>query len=245
MPRIYRLMEMGRVMELKLLVVGDPHGHYKDVFKVVKEKKPQAVIFLGDMGADAPLEEVLEEILDKTEVWFIHGNHDTDTDDEYDFTFGSQLADRNLHGKVVDIAGFRVAGLGGVFRSKVWHPGANDGIPKWDKRESYMYYQPSNIKNSAQRYGGLPRQHNSSIWYEDVELLSQQQADILVTHEAPSCHRYGFEVLDQLAFSMGVKRLFHGHHHEHYQDEISNSEQVIGVDGVALAKCKNDQGETV
>ncbi|NOQ94587.1 MAG: metallophosphoesterase [Methylophaga sp.] len=230
---------------MKLLVIGDPHGCYKKVFAAIKKNKPEAVILLGDLGLEAPLEEVLDPILDKTEVWFIHGNHDTDTDSDYEFCFGSNLAHRNLHGKVVEISGLRVAGLGGVFRSKVWHPGANEGQPKWDKRETYMQYQPSNIRRSAQRYGGLPRQHNSSIWYEDVEFLSDQKADILVTHEAPSCHRHGFDVLDDLAFNMGVNRVFHGHHHEHYQDEISNEEQTIIVDGVGLAQCKNERGESL
>jgi hypothetical protein len=40
------------------------------------------------------------------------------------------------------------------------------------------------------------------------------RADILVTHEAPSCHRHGFDVIDQLACALRVKELFHGHHHE-------------------------------
>jgi len=229
------------------MFVGDPHGQYAKVLQIIKRTQPEAVIFLGDMGADAPLEKVLAPILDLTEAWFIHGNHDTDTDEDYEYTFGSDLADRNLHGRVEDVAGYRIAGLGGVFRSKVWHPelGVNNGQPKWDKRETYMHYQPSNIKRASQKYGGLPRQHNSSIWYEDVEFLSQQQADILVTHEAPSCHRHGFSTLDELALSMGVSRMFHGHHHEHYQDEIGNEEQMIIVDGVGLAQCKNEKGETV
>ena len=230
---------------VKLLLVGDPHGHYRNVIQIIKETKPEAVIFLGDLEPDGPLEKVLAPILDMTDVRFIHGNHDTDTDEDYDNTLGCELADRNLHGKVEVVAGFRVAGLGGVFRSKVWHEGANDGKPKWDKRETYMHYQPATVKRAAQRYGGLPRQHNSSIWYEDVEFLSQQQADILVTHEAPSCHRHGFSVLDELAFDMGVSRVFHGHHHEHYQDTIDNEDRSIIVDGVGLALCKNEIGDTV
>jgi len=250
MPRIHHQGWYGRCklkQRDKILIVGDPHGNYQKVFRVIDKTKPEAVIFLGDMGLDAPLEKTLAVILDKTEVWFIHGNHDTDTDEDYDYTFGSALSHRNLHGKVVEIAGLKVAGLGGVFRSKVWHPdlGVNNGQPKWAKRETYMHFQPSVIRRNSERYSGLPRQHHSSIWYEDVELLSQQQADILVTHEAPSCHRYGFTVLDDLALTMGVERLFHGHHHEHYQDDISNDGQIITVEGVGLAQCKNEQGVTV
>ena len=227
------------------MIVGDPHGQYTKLFQIIKKAQPEAVIFLGDMGANNSLEKVLSPILNMTAVWFIHGNHDTDTNEDYERIFGSELAEKNLHGRVEDIAGFRIAGLGGVFRSKVWHPMANGGKPKWDKRETYMHFQPSTIKRATQKYGGLPRQHNSSIWYEDVESLSQQQADILVTHEAPSCHRHGFNVLDDLAFNMRVSRLFHGHHHEHYQDVIGNEDQKVIVEGVGLAQCKNELGETI
>ena len=40
------------------------------------------------------------------------------------------------------------------------------------------------------------------------------QADILVTHEAPSAHPHGFSVLDELGQSLGVSAVFHGHHHD-------------------------------
>lgn len=76
------------------------------------------------MQAQRPLHLELASILDKTEIWFIHGNHDTDTEADHDHLFGSAMADRNLHGRVVEIAGLRIAGLGGVFRCKVWTPPA-------------------------------------------------------------------------------------------------------------------------
>lgn len=234
---------------MTILFYGDPHGHFQNLFDVVSKTKAEAVVLLGDLGLTASLEETVAPILNKTELWFIHGNHDTDTDTDkdYDFTFGGALSHRNLHGKVVEIAGLRVAGLGGIFRGKVWHPGlgGNNGEPKWAKRQTYMRSQPAVIRRNVERYSGLPRQHHSSIWYEDVDFLKQQQADILVAHEAPSCHPHGFEVLDNLAFAMSVKRLFHGHHHEHYQDEIGNAGRIIIVDGVGMAQCKNEQGMTV
>ena len=45
--------------------------------------------------------------------------------------------------------------------------------------------------------------------------MSLMEADVLVTHEAPSCHRHGFSALDYLGQAMGIKALFHGHHHQH------------------------------
>ena len=61
---------------------------------------------------------------------------------------------------------------------------------------------------------GNARKHVSSIFYDEWLNLSVETADILVTHEAPSCHRYGFVAIDALAQSMKVKKTFHGHHHD-------------------------------
>lgn len=103
---------------------GDTHGCFDHVIDVVGQDRPTAVVFLGDLQAQRPLEIELATILDKTEVWFIHGNHDTDSEADYDNLFGSALADRNLHGRVVEIDGLRIAGLGGIFRGQVWAPPA-------------------------------------------------------------------------------------------------------------------------
>ncbi|KAF0225737.1 MAG: hypothetical protein FD176_184 [Rhodospirillaceae bacterium] len=68
-----------------------------------------------------------------------------------------------------------------------------------------------------------------SIWPEDYERLAQQQADILVTHEAPSNHPHGFIEIDQLAEAMGAKLIVHGHHHRDYQTALPSGIRVIGV----------------
>ena len=53
----------------------------------------------------------------------------------------------------------------------------------------------------------------SAIWPEDIETLASQQADVLVTHEAPGSHPAGNARLDELARAMGVRTIVHGHHH--------------------------------
>lgn len=190
-----------------------------------------------------PLEQQVAPILDKTEFWYIHGNHDTDNEQHYRCLFESELAHRNLHGRVVTIAGIRVAGLGGVFRGKIWHPGINKGRPLWTSRKDFMRFEPSAQRKEAKgKYGGLSRQHHSSIWWPDYESLYEKQADILVTHEAPSSHRHGFEVLDDLAFAMNVGHVFHGHHHVNYQARIEKYGKTLQVHGVANAECKDEKG---
>ena len=93
-----------------ILMFGDVHGSFKHVLPIVQRDKPAAIIFLGDLQAKKPLEQELANVLGLTEVYFIHGNHDTDSKEEYDNLFNSKLADRNLHGKVTMIDGLRVAG---------------------------------------------------------------------------------------------------------------------------------------
>lgn len=61
-----------------LFFCGDTHGEFQHVIDAVKSHRPEAIIFLGDLQARQPLEIELKEILDLTEIWFIHGNHDTD-----------------------------------------------------------------------------------------------------------------------------------------------------------------------
>lgn len=171
----------------------------------VLEHRPDAVILLGDNTPTKPLDVELEVIMDLTEIWWIHGNHDTDSVDHYDNLFASKLAHRNLHGRVVDIAGVRFAGLGGVFRTKIWEEGDRPMSP-----ESYL---KSCGKGNRWR-DGLPLRHRSSIFPSEVEVLAKQTADVLITHEAPSLHPYGSSVLTRLAERMRARSAFHGHHHE-------------------------------
>jgi len=190
----------------RIFFCGDPHGRFAHIVDAVKAHRPTAVVLLGDLQAQRPLEQEFASILTMTEVWWIHGNHDTDSDADYDNLFGSALIDRNLHGRIVDVAGMRIAGLGGVFRGQVWMPPAPE---KFETPASYMAHCG---KGNLWR-GGLSRKHRSSIFSVDYQRLIGEQADILVTHEAPSCHSHGFLAIDELARNLRVRRAFHGHHH--------------------------------
>lgn len=63
----------------KIFFCGDTHGNFDHVIEAVYDHQPDAVVLLGDLQAQQPLEVELSDILDKTDVWFIHGNHDTDS----------------------------------------------------------------------------------------------------------------------------------------------------------------------
>ncbi|MDZ4387816.1 MAG: metallophosphoesterase [Moraxellaceae bacterium] len=194
-------------MTPKLFFCGDPHGQFDHIIEAVECHQPDAIILLGDIQPKRPLDQELASIIDKTQVWWIHGNHDTDSDKDFDNLFYSGLSDRNLHGRVVDIAGVKVAGLGGIFRGHVWYP---DAPPRFHTPAQFL----ANCGKGNRWRGGLPRKHHSTIFPEDIYAFNEQRADILVTHEAPSCNPHGFAVIDELAISLGVRCAFHGHLHE-------------------------------
>ena len=201
---------MHRLINPALLFFGDPHGDFVPVIAAVERFEPEAIVLLGDIQARRPLHVELAPILGKTEVWFIHGNHDTDSDADYDNLWGSELADRNLHGRVVKIAGYQVAGLGGVFRGKIW----NARRPIEEAAFASADNLCRSIRPEVRWRDGIARRHRSSIFPEDyLQLFLGPPADILVTHEAPAAHLYGWRAIDELAEALGVQVVVHGHHH--------------------------------
>lgn len=63
-----------------ILFAGDTHGSFGHIIEVVRNQRPAAVVFLGDLQPEQPLEQELQPILDLTDIWWIDGNHDTDTE---------------------------------------------------------------------------------------------------------------------------------------------------------------------
>lgn len=188
-----------------ILFCGDPHGEFDHIIQRVQQAKPAAVIMLGDLCLSQPFEQTFASILELTDIWFIHGNHDTDEVRYHDHLFA--CSERNLHGRVVEIDGFKIAGLGGIFRSQVWYP---PEPPRYATQQDFIAHCG---KGNLWR-GGLPRKHRSSIFPEDIQCFDSLQADILVTHEAPIAHPHGFEAIDDLAQSLGATTIIHGHHHD-------------------------------
>ncbi len=218
-----------------LYFAGDPHGDFNPINQAVDRERPEGVVLLGDFDLECPLEEALGPWAWEIPTWWIHGNHDMDREEWYDRLYESELADRCIHTRVVEVGGARIAGLGGVFREKVWHP--ETGVQFRTRRE-FMH----SIGRKKLWRGGMPRKHRASIWFEDYERLFDQRADILVLHEAPSSHQYGFSVLDELAQAMRVSLVVHGHHHEDYTAVLPSGIKVIGV---GLAGVTEETGRVV
>ena len=189
-----------------LLFIGDPHGLLPEVATEIAPLRPKAVIGLGDFDLDRPLEREVEPLSAvDTEFWSIHGNHDNDGIEYYYRLFHSAppLPDRNLHARVVEIGGIRIAGLGGIFKGKVWRPDRDVSDYRqalWKTRRDWL----NGNRKSSRFKNGVGLHLRDAIFPEDFDALWSCRADVLVTHEAPSCHQHGFAVIDELASAMGA-----------------------------------------
>jgi hypothetical protein len=95
-----------------VLFCGDPLGVFAHIIDAAFKTDASAVILLADLEPRAPLHEELIAIRDR--VRWIHGNHDADSDEAWLRVRGSELIDRNLSGRAVDLPdGTRIGGLGG------------------------------------------------------------------------------------------------------------------------------------
>lgn len=210
----------------KILFAGDPHNNFEPLISAVNQQRPEAVVLLGDYDLAEPLDQVLQEITGMTDIHWIAGNHEFQTPEKHRFLFNSALSGKNLHLRVTEVAGVKIAGLGGIFLGRVWYP---PQAPKWSSKQAYLQAQAAVTKQ------GLSLKYQSAIWPEEFQALARLKADILVSHEAPGSHRYGFSVIGDLAVALGVKQIFHGHLHENYRGMVKKTIQVIGVANASIA----------
>ena len=212
-----------------VIYCGDPHGAFAHIVAAAQSGTYDAVVILGDLDLTRPLGDELGEIADQ--LWFIPGNHDSDSDAAWSCLCDGPLADRNLHGRVVELpCGVRLAGLGGVFRQSVWHPDVS-APPTYQTQAEHVKATP---RQHRWRGTGPPRKHLSTIYPDDVDRLSSLRANVLVLHEAPGYHPYGIALLDDLAQAMGVRVVVHGHHHDALDSSAAWATQGFRSHGVGL-----------
>jgi predicted phosphodiesterase len=217
-------------VEPMILFAGDPHRNFAPIIRACLALPPATLILLGDLDCQRPLrQEFASVMVAGWRVLWILGNHDCETEAAYDNLVGDH-PDGDLGFRVIEINGCRIAGLPGVFKPSVWYPRLDDGAqqiepPRFHNRSEFLAAQP---KPRWWR-GGLPLWHRDSIFPDDVYRLAQQRFDILVTHEAPSCHRHGFTVIDDLAAAGHASLIVHGHHHDSYTATLLNGITVRGL----------------
>ncbi|ETX13534.1 hypothetical protein OCH239_09655 [Roseivivax halodurans JCM 10272] len=190
-----------------------------------------AVIVLGDL-AEAKLDpggaerarEAFDAVLNiGAQLAFIVGNHDAGTDELWRLV--EDYDEFRIDGRVLEIDGIRTAGLGGVVRGRIWY---GEGKPRVSTEAELIAATP----RQERWKGGIPKAHRTTLMPWTVEELRSQTTDLLVTHEAPLPHQYGFEFINRLAADMGAQLVVHGHHHRTYSDVTKDG---ISIQGVGLA----------
>lgn len=219
---------------------GDVHGSWRRLIQIANRDNPHAIILLGDIECDRPIHEILgPEIWKKT--WFIPGNHDSDNAASWENISIPEHAESNLHGRVVEIAGVRIAGLGGVFRGEIWHPETGEA-----NFQNFKEYEKEKlVDDTSPKTIGKRLKHKSSIFPDVYQELMKQTADILVTHEAMAAHPHGFEEIDLLAIEMGVRTCYHGHHHDALDYSAWSEANDIKAWGVGLRGITDEIGNVI
>ncbi len=234
---------------MTIVFIGDIHQQWDKVERGLARlpEPPKAAVILGDVQCDKPLDVLAAPLLDRgVAVHWIFGNHDNDggpgmwaylTAEEHN----PVTVTGSLHARVETIHGVRIAGLGGTFRPRIWDPPApprlysRSELPE-DVRKMGQGWRAEHIEALIHSLG------TTAIWPEDRDYLATQQADILVTHEAPSSHPAGSAALDALARKMGARLIVHGHHHVNY---LATAEDGLQVLGVAAAWGATETGEVL
>lgn len=204
----------------KILFLGDCHGDFSHLRKI--GRNAEAIVLLGDQEPSTSLHLELDNL---PETWWILGNHDSD-DPAY-LERHTPMASQNLHCRLVDICGLRIAGLGGVFRSNYFPV---DQTTRLSDIDLYCQYDSRAFKK--QELGpGSHLELQTTIFPEDLAAILEfsGQIDVLVAHEAPESHPMGFPLIGDLARAVGARLLVHGHHHERYHGKISGKIRVEGV----------------
>ena len=220
-------------MPAPIVIAGDPHGNFPPILRACSAEEPGTLILLGDCELRVPLRHMLASLF--TQGWSIRwiiGNKDAETPTVFD-NLATDFPEGNIGGRVIEVGGLRIAGLGGVFKPRIWYPRADepDGKiepPSFNTRHEFY----ASLKPEEHWRGGLPLWHRDSIFPEDFARLARHRFDVLVTHEAPSCHRHGFAAIDRLADVAAARLIVHGHHHESYAAKLPSGIDVRGL-GVA------------
>ena len=205
-----------------IFFVGDPHGEFAEIKRACAALPVGILIFVGDLDLARPFREELALVL--AAGWRLHwilGNHDAERSDFFDHLAGDYPGG-DLHCRVIDVRGVRIAGLSGVFRGAVWD-GETPALYS-TRRDLFRSLRPPERWRK-----GIPLKHRSTLFPEDFEAMAKLRADVLVCHEAPTSHRHGFRVLDQIAARIGARQIVHGHHHQAYAAMLPNGIAVQGL----------------
>lgn len=212
-----------------LLAYGDPHGEFTPLFRAAQEHRPAAVLIVGDFDPSKPIRQILAPLLEQgIRVRWIPGNHDGDSSEWHERTL-LDWPEANLHSRLDELCGLRVAGLGGTFRERIWWP-------KDDAAAAPAFWSRAEAQKAHGHGKTMPLWNSVTVYPEDWAATADLWADILVCHEAPTSHRYGFAGIDELARRTGARLVIHGHHHLPHEGRIEWQGGGCAVRGLGRAE---------
>jgi len=215
----------------RLWLCGDVHGNLTSLKRALQSEPspPEAILFLGDMDPPEPIGPWLRQTVGEFIPFrWIHGNHEVDTEQRSSDTFDAPGIEWNIDGQVVEFQGLRIAGLGGIFRKEIWMPPERPLFQHFQDYEAHL----RGLGSKEPFADAKLRTHRSSIFPDVYDALAEQSADVLLIHDAPSCHPHGNAAYDDLAQVLGVRWVAHGHHHDARDYSADTSRlgfQTIGV----------------
>src|SRR5262245_61299154 len=126
--RQVRRIRIGTYETMTIVFIGDIHQQWHSVERglAALDPLPSAAVLLGDIQCDRPLDNLAAPLLDRgIDVHWIFGNHDNDGGPEMWANLveperNPRTTQGALHARVVEIAGVRIAGLGGAFSPRLW-----------------------------------------------------------------------------------------------------------------------------
>jgi len=204
--------------------LGDIHGAF-DAARAVVARHPGVAIWLcvGDIAGDPSTWLAAGRGYEPlgARVCWIHGNNDN-----FDAIAAGDLPEGLEHienGATVEIAGLRVAGLGGTF------------APTWYETPAADLPHP---KKSSAKATELADKRRHFV-REDVEACKALRGiDILLTHEAPRPFRpfannrgpdAGKAQINEVLAAMKPRLHLFGHHHR-FTDQVYEGVRSIGLD---------------
>lgn len=213
-------------------VLGDIHGAF-DAARAVIARRPDVAIWLcvGDIADEHGRYEPLG-----ADVYWIHGNNDN-----FDAIAAGDLP-AGLHhisnATVVDVAGVRVAGLGGTF-APTWYDTAAAELPppkKGSARATERATRSARAGSSRARSRDDKRRH--FVRDEVAACRALSGIDIFLTHEAPTPFRpfpngrgpdAGKPQINEILAAMRPRLHLFGHHHR-FSDQHYEGVRSIGLD---------------
>jgi len=195
-----------------VIVIGDIHGAWNDVNKIMEKEPADLYISTGDVCDNNYQYATLNHPL-----WSLFGNHeDFDVVRAY-YTNAIKIGNLNFifPGKTHEINDIKFGGLSGNFSPKYF---------------SYLRKDLPFPKNKNDRNGKAD--HRRHFVQEEVELCKEKLhgLDILLTHESPSFYEKHMRfpdhgsggIIDDLVKTVKPKLHLWGHHHKYYTGYIDN-----------------------